>query len=194
VWIAWSNRLESFDKIKSKNSTSRRRPDTIYWMWQTASRGGWKYPPPHQLPSTYGTYSSVQMFTDDLCIGLRLLISPWSVHLRTPEIILARSSHKVGAISEMKNKNSTVFGGHLLKFLKKFYFRGFGLSCWKSFVHACTGKQLAAGTSMLLGQEPESLERGDPCRLLKLRWMETQKVQRALAVPVQETFVLPWLL
>jgi hypothetical protein len=90
------------------------------------------------------------MFNDDLCIGLLLLISPWSVHLRIPGIILARSSHKFGEISEMKNKNSTVFGGHLLRFLKSFISVGLGyLVESRLCMPVCTGKQLAAGTSML---------------------------------------------
>ncbi len=46
---------------------------------------------------------------------------------------------------------------------------------------------------------PERLERGGPCWLLKLKWMETQRVQMNgvfpfLVVPIQETFILPWLL
>ncbi len=86
---------------------------TTYWMWGTASSGGCKYPHPHQTPLNSG---SVQMFNDDLFITLLLLIAPWSVYLPTPRIILARSSQKVGTISEMKNQIFIRFGGTVLRF------------------------------------------------------------------------------
>ncbi len=67
---------------------------------------------------------------------------------------------------------------------------------WIRTQRACRDKQAR--------YQPERPETDGPCWRLKLRWMETQKVQIkgvlpwfsfvGLVVPVQETFVLPWLL